>query len=271
MTNEELVQEIQAGRKELIETLWEQTERFIGLKAGQYYRLLNGKRGVTEEDLRQSGFFALVDAADKYDPTGGASFCHFLTFYLHKEFTEAAHLRTDRTKSDPLNDAISLDTPIGEDGDSSIIDLQEDPQDDIEDAEHRLYIEQLREALEAVLDKLQPEIADTIRQRYFQNKTLKEVAAEKGVSLERIRQREAKGLRILRQTAKKNGLDEYIEIRINYFKHTNFNHSFYSPVESLVELRERLEREFEEKQRRRQENGGKVWRRHRKTQTFFSS
>lgn len=261
MTNEELALSVRDGSADVI-LLWERVEKFICMKAGQYERSLDGCRGVTEEDLRQVGFFALLDAIELYDPNRGASFLHYLSFHLQHHFNEAAGLRTARTTGDPVNSSISLDEPIGEDQDSVLSDLLADGRDDMEGAEQRLYVRQLREALEKALADLTPSEADIIRARYFQNKTLREIAEDRGISQTRVQQQEQKGLRKLRSRRHKNALESYIDLRTHYYSRSHFKYTLTSPVESLVMLREKLRQEYEEKARLRAA-GGKVWRRHR--------
>lgn len=75
MTNEELAAKIQQGERELIPELWNQVEKFVSQQAGICARKLEGFGGATEEDMYQSGFLALVDAVDSFNPKEGMSFC----------------------------------------------------------------------------------------------------------------------------------------------------------------------------------------------------
>ena len=237
MTNEELVAEIQAGRKECCLQLWQQVRKFISAKARGYYAGLTGCCRITIEDLEQSGFLALVDAVNLFDPERGASFLTYLNHHLHHYFNETAGFRTARTAGDPINSALSLDAPLDEDG-TTLADLHADPQDVTEGPEDLLYRQQLRATLDAAIDRLPTEDADVIRKRYFRNMTQNEIASEKNVSAARIQQREQKALRTLR--SEKNGLDSFVEIRTPYYRPANFRISHTSTVESLVILREQL-------------------------------
>ena len=248
MTNEELCLEIQQGNKEYILPLWEQVHRFIVIKARDYFVSLDDCRGITEEDLIQSGYFALLDAVAGYDPERGAHFIGYLAYHLHRQFGVCAGLVLVRDREDPISSSISLDTPIDDEDFSTLGELQPDPHDITEEPEERLYRAQLHVALENAMEELNPKDADVIRKRFYQNMTLKEAAALAGVSLDRIRQREQKGLRILRKHAKKNGLNEYIEQHTPYFKKSAFRYTFTSPVEDLAILRERLRERYENKQ-----------------------
>lgn len=243
MTNEQLAGKIKAGEKDYALQLWQQTERFIGRQAGKYMRGLATYRGIDEEDLKQSGFLALMDAAEHYDPEGGASFVHFLSFYLHSYFAQTAGLRTDCTTQDPVNSPISLDRPATPDSDETLGDLQGTDDHELDDAESRIYNDQLRAELEAALEQLRPSEARAIRDRYFLDKTLQEAAEAAGVTPEMIRQRERHALRVLNQKAraKKNRLLAFIELSTNFYTRTNFQNSQLSPVEKLAIYREQME------------------------------
>lgn len=247
MTNEELAVRIRSGEKEYALQLWKQTERFIGKQARQYMANLITPRGIDVEDLKQAGYLAMIDAAEHYDPDGGASFLHFLTFHLHHHFTMAAGLQSDRSKGDPINTEISLDRQLREGKPETLADLQTTNDDALEAAEKRIYNVELRAALENALDQIRPEDARTIRARFFDEKTLAETAEESGVSTERIRQRERHGLRDLERKAraKKNSLLAYIELRTDYYHRTNYQHTLTSPVEALAIYREQLQSIYE--------------------------
>ncbi len=75
---------------------------------------LNGLGVVTAEDLEQCAFLALEDALEAWNPERGL----FLTLYglrLKAAFSVAAGVRTQRAKRDPLQTALSLDSPLTDD------------------------------------------------------------------------------------------------------------------------------------------------------------
>ena len=102
MTNEELLE------------LWGQVRPFAYKQATRWAAALGEHSGVTVEDLLQSAFLALLEAAEGYDPSAGA----FLTWYglkLKAAFTEATGQRTKRQREDPMCTALSLDAPLTDD------------------------------------------------------------------------------------------------------------------------------------------------------------
>ena len=110
-------------------------------------------------------------------------------------------------------DPVSLETPIGEEEDSHLVDFIEDtkaaPPSDV--AAQTMLREQLIQALH----KLTPREEKVIRLRYGlddgKQRTLEEVGREFNVTRERIRQIEAKALRKLRNPTKSKKLRDYLD------------------------------------------------------------
>ncbi len=67
MTNEELVERVQAGERDTLSVLWTQVERFVAMQARRRLILSGGLGGVEFGDLYDSGYIALVAAVDTYD------------------------------------------------------------------------------------------------------------------------------------------------------------------------------------------------------------
>ena len=244
MTNEELVALIQGGDREKLAALWEQVERFVALQARRRVLFSGGLGGVEVDDLYQSGYIALVAAADSYDPAAGCSFIGWLTLHLKKVFAEAGGYRSRRQARDPLHRAGSLDAPVrvGDEEADALGDFIPDPGavQDFQDAEERLYLEQLHNALEKALDELPDWQGDAIRRHFYQNWSLEEIAATEGISGEAVRQRQEKGLRVLRQQRE---LQQFVEDRTPYYLRvgvSEFQRTGESAVERIVFRRERL-------------------------------
>jgi RNA polymerase primary sigma factor len=139
---------------------------------------------------------------------------------LGREATDAeiaqrlgAPLLKVRAALDLVRDPVSMDAPVGEDGDATIGDLIEDknavaPLDATVAAE-------LRQATEEALASLSPREADVLRLRFGVGSagehTLEEVGRKYRVTRERIRQIEAKALRKLGQRGQGRALSTFIE------------------------------------------------------------
>ena len=110
------------------------------------------------------------------------------------------------------SDTVSLDTPIGEDGDSQISDFI--PDTDAKDPAEAAESSALKSDLHKVLLTLTDRERRVIELRYGledgRTRTLEEVGSEFHVTRERIRQVEAKALRKLRHPSKARLLVDYI-------------------------------------------------------------
>ena len=204
MSNEELVAEIQAGSVELMGQLWEQVAGLIKWKAKRIMTVLEGcpGRGVEFEDLCQSGYLAMVAAVDTYDPAAGGTFSTWLMYHLKTAFAEATGYRTQKGRQEPLNNYLSLDTPLTDDADSDdLMDVVADPAglQWREHLEESMWRKQLQEAVGAALSTVPEQYREILRLRYWEDMTLEDVGDLRGISKERVRQMENKGIRILRQ------------------------------------------------------------------------
>jgi len=110
-------------------------------------------------------------------------------------------------------DPISLESPVGEEEDSRILDFIEDEttKSPLEATTQVL----LKEQLFSVIDSLTPREQKVVRMRYGlddgHSRTLEEVGREFNVTRERIRQIEAKALRKLRQTNRSKKLRDFFD------------------------------------------------------------
>ena len=246
MTNEELVTAIRQGRSDYLE-LWEQTKPFIAQQAARLLRSYGGYiPGVGIDDLIQSGYFALIAAVESFDESRGKSFIGWLALSLKVTFAETCGYRTSRRE--PLNAAISLDAPIGDEPDApSLIDLLPDPSDAVTDAEEEIYLEQLHAALEKAINTLPPQAAAVIRGYFWNSQTLEAIGQQQGISTARTAQIKNDALSRLRRESRKRdaALSGFIESRTPYYKRVTvqeFQRTGTSAVESLVIFREDLEK-----------------------------
>ena len=132
-----------------------------------------------------------------------------------EEIGEQMEISTDRVREimKVSRDPVSLEMPIGEEGDSHLGDFIEDeaalaPADA---ASHQL----LREQMDDVLQSLTYRERRVLQLRFGlddgRQKTLEEVGREFGVTRERIRQIEAKALRKMRHPSRSKKLKDYLE------------------------------------------------------------
>ena len=108
---------------------------------------------------------------------------------------------------------VSLETPIGEEGDSHLGDFIEDrnataPADA---ASHQLLKEQVDEVLHTLTDREARVLQLRFGLEDGRTRTLEEVGREFGVTRERIRQIESKALRKLRHPTRSRKLRDFLE------------------------------------------------------------
>lgn len=181
MTNEELVALIQAGERDRLPELWEQVERFVALQANRLLHAMGPDRaalaGVEFGDLYNSGYFALVDAAERYDPEAGAKFITFFEMRLKSYFSDTTGFRLARQRKDPLNSSKSLDARLkeGDEDSGAFGDFIPDPKaaqalQDVEDGIQRDYT---RQAVRQALEQLPTEERLAIKAYYYEGLTVK--------------------------------------------------------------------------------------------------
>lgn len=181
MTNEELVALIQAGERDRLPELWEQVERFVALQANRLLHAMGPDRaalaGVEFGDLYNSGYFALVDAAERYDPEAGAKFITFFAMRLKSYFSDTTGFRLARQRKDPLNSSKSLDARLkeGDEDSGAFGDFIPDPKaaqalQDVEDGIQRDYT---RQAVRQALEQLPTEERLAIKAYYYEGLTVK--------------------------------------------------------------------------------------------------
>ncbi len=197
MTNEQLAGFIkQGGNDELIPLLWERVRKLMHMLSNRYFAAYSDRLtacGITAEDIRTASYFAFLRAVDGFNEKKGFKFASYLRYPLKNE------VRRMITK-DSLNNAESLNEPIGNDSDpdrSELIDLI--PDQSAFDFVDRVERDSLCGAVRAAVAKLDPEYREYINKRFYKGTTYKEIAAERGTSLQAVRQYESNLMHKLRQ------------------------------------------------------------------------
>ncbi len=132
-----------------------------------------------------------------------------------EEIGLSLNMSTDRVEEvmDMFHQPMSLDTPVGEDGDARLGDFVEDK---MSPAPSDIATRQLlKEQLDRVLDELTPREKRVLQLRFGlkdgRARTLEEVGQEFELTRERIRQIEAKALRKLRHPSLSRKLKDYLD------------------------------------------------------------
>lgn len=173
---EELVIRVKSQEPGAMLELWEAVRRFVEMKARGQIRA--GSR-VPLEDLKQAGFFAMLDAAEEYEAErdGKSSFLSLLRFKLQNRFAEESGVKT--TKRDALQFARSADSPAYEDEDGpTVAELVPDTSAALAftGVEYRDFLDYCRRVISAALDTLPEAQADLLRLHYLEGLSLEEAA-----------------------------------------------------------------------------------------------
>lgn len=216
MTNEQLCIFIQQDNKELIPILWERVKHLCFMICGRYFAKYTERFaacGVELCDLRQECYMAFLQAVRAYQEDKGLQFTSYLDYPIRNTAAELLGIHNaDRVNRRPLDNAVSLDKPI-EVADNDNMTLA----DAISDTESAKPFEQVlqkvaddhaRAVLCEALEKLTEQERDVILLIFFEGRTAQAIAAEWGVSAQRVGQIKQKAIHKLRKMPALKVLDE---------------------------------------------------------------
>ena len=210
MTNEELAIEIQNGNTEYLPVLFDQVEQFIRKKAAQRLRVLGENSGIEFDELYDSGYLAVIEAAKYFKPESGYKFLTFLDKPLKTAFAEVTNARTQKGLKDPLRNAVSLETPVGEDETLTIGDTIADDTDITTEVIRKVSNKELHKALDNALDQLEPLEAEAIRLQYYSNLNLQQSAVAMKIEPDKVSYLRQNGMRKLRTPEIASELEKYL-------------------------------------------------------------
>ena len=140
----------------MYEEVYAQNCRLVGMIARRYARICEVDRAVTMEDLLQTGFIGLANAADTFDPAGGKSWSAWATWKVERELGRFLGLK-DGYLSKPHIGAAELDRPIpSTEGDAETL-LDQLADDSLPEPDAALLNDELRQALRDAMERLENE------------------------------------------------------------------------------------------------------------------
>lgn len=162
---------VQNGELDVL-TLWAAVRGYAYRKARRWAAALEHRSGQDIEDLMQEAFLAMLRAVRLWRPDGGTGFIGIYELTLRTAFADVCGLRTMRDRNDPLQTAVSLDTPVGEDGEgtNTLVDFVQDEQ--AEDRLLEIEREELAEAVQAALQQLPDELREALTDTFWFDKPL---------------------------------------------------------------------------------------------------
>ncbi|MBM7834996.1 sigma-70 family RNA polymerase sigma factor [Clostridium sardiniense] len=144
MNNEELVVLYQQGNRQALEKLLDKNKNLIYKIANKFYT--DGISSVDKDDLIQEGNIGFIMVCDRYDINNEKK-ATFITYAFHWVYSKMHRFITNRD----TNEETSLNKPVGEE-ESELIDLLESNRNDIENIQEKIYLQELRDELEGVMN-----------------------------------------------------------------------------------------------------------------------
>ncbi len=182
---------IQDGNNKYYAELWERTKFLM-------YRILQHKCAamplpnyISHEDLEQELYFALIAAVTAYNPEKQYKFNTYLNYSVIN--TLRFVLSTNQKKIQE----ISYNQPANEDEDSELIDFYEDTA-----AAGRVTAVEEQDKynlLWQAINELEPKEKEIIINRFFKNKTIKQLSEQLGYTYSKVQRLENKALLKLRR------------------------------------------------------------------------
>ena len=181
MTNEELAARVKGQDPGATLELWEAVRRFVSVQAQKYARACEGR--ASADDLIQSGFIAMLDAAGKFEKDRGAGFLTVLNYELKNRFREEVGIRT--SKRDAMQYSRSIDEPAFSDEEGTPVISQ------IEDSgaalaftgiEYSDFIRYARLIIDSALGMLPEKQAAILKLHYLENIPLDQAAPAAGIA-----------------------------------------------------------------------------------------
>ena len=180
----------------MYEALYEQNKGLLIAMARRYAGACEMDRAVSEEDLVQAGFLALVRAEQTFDRAGGRSWAGWATWHIKREFDRTLCLRAGR-RIQAHSGADTLDRPLdAADGERVTVgDLLAD--DSLPDADAGLLLEELCRDVRAAMDNLAEDERRAVRLFEVEARGCREAARALGVTPRQALRLNARGCRRL--------------------------------------------------------------------------
>lgn len=204
MSNEKLVALIQQGKTKYCGELWQQVYKFICYKVKRVTTLYSDRMlevGVTDEDIIQDCYFAMLDAVKLYNSNYKVKFTVYLSYHLKNVINSALAFRTAAGRNDLQAQGISLDETVGTDDNLLLSNTipDEKAEQAISNVDEKLFNEQLhkdlQQAMSCNLDYWQ---RFCIKKYYYAGQTYEQISKQANISIWQVREYIKTGLRKLR-------------------------------------------------------------------------
>ena len=154
---------VQNGELDVL-TLWAAVRGYAYRKARRWAAALEHRSGQNVDDLMQEAFLAMLRAVGLWEQYKGMGFIGVYELTLRDGFSRACGCRTKREAEDPLRSSISLDAPIGEDGEEAGTLVSLVPDESAErpflGIEHQELADAVQESLQSLPENLREAMID---------------------------------------------------------------------------------------------------------------
>ena len=179
----------------MYEALYTQNKGLLIAMARRYAGACAMDRAVSEEDLTQAGFLALVRAARTFDPAGGKSWAGWAAWHIRREFDRTLGLREGRF-TQAQTGAEALDRPLGDGDGETLGDLLAD--DSLPPPDAGLLLDELRRGVQEAVERLEDAgEREVVRLCHLEQRGCRDAAASMGVSVRQARQLDARACKRL--------------------------------------------------------------------------
>lgn len=214
MCNEETAVLIKNGHNKYCIDLWENIKRFVFFcvcKTSAKYGEQMKRAGVTDEDLKQEGYLAMLDAVRYFEKEKGYKFITYMRYCLKNRFNAVLGVGKEKGNCFALNSAVRLEDRINESEKDTFEEMIKDEKAENEflNIVEKCYTECLRKDLEYCLESLPQEERSVIKEIYFEERKISDMAKEKNVPYGKIKTVEIRGIRSLRNSKNMKRLEEY--------------------------------------------------------------
>lgn len=208
MTNEDLALSVQRGNQGDFPALWGQVQRLARRIANRYVPLVQPS---DVEDLHQLAALGVWDACRTFDPLHG-SFSNWMAYYIKQ--------RIRRELLRPRVQTVSLDAPLSEDGEGTLLDVT--PDESAEDPQTAAERTDLAQRVREAVARLPLHERRIVTLCDLNGLSFDEAAAEEAVPAQHIKQRRVNAFRHLRQDPRLRLLrpDSMLHVSVATFRNT---------------------------------------------------
>ena len=172
----------------MYEELYAQNKGLLISMARRYAGPCAMDRAISEEDLTQAGFLALVQAAQTYDPACGKSWVGWAMWHIRREYDRMLGLRDGRFIH-AHSGADTLDRPLSDADGEGATPLELLADDSLPPLDAGLLLAELRRGVREAVDRLEdPEQRRVIKLFHLEERSCRNTAALMGVDERQVRQ-----------------------------------------------------------------------------------